>query len=436
MVATATTILSPSISPRPNTLRTYIVLNTKSSRGRLLSFADVLEETSCSPPSDWSMSKKTSTTKQTGVHIPDECLAYESYAAVASRFQASTSTSPTRDLRWSDISRPRLHLGSLLSTSTSNNKNRKPLSQKARKRQLRRASNHGNPNDHLDVHALELCFEFLDLADLHHAIAVCTDFRDAITSSGRLVMDIYAQKWHLHISSPMAREYYTLGFQPALEMYKHRRTDLDYKPTTRSQVTKRHDATYEIVNNSLLRVLTHGAVDSVRGADALPVLSCARALGHRVSYFEVAMIGCGSVGVVSISDAVTCRAYGYGSHEHVGWKGVSFGYHGNDGDFVYNDGAAPYGGEWKPYGPSWGGKNTNEVADATTTTFTVGCGLNLTTRQLFFTLNGTFVGFAPVAVPQGDYAAAVSLHEFNDTAIMNAGSAPFRFNIEGFCASL
>lgn len=363
--------------------------------------------------------------------LPDDCVAFESYAAVAARYQSGAATSPTRDLRWSDIARPRLYVASFLSTNKAT-KNGKPLSQKARKRQLRRAgTSSGSANDHLEIHALELCFEFLELADLQRATLVCSEFRDVVVGSARLLVGLYARKWQVSLSSA----YYTLGFKPMLDMFMQRRADVEYLPvTTRSQVTKRADTTTEIVNNSLLRILTRSAVDSVRSTQPLPVLSCARALGRQVGYFEVTMKGCGSVGVVSISDASTRSAYGYGSDEHVGWKGISYGYHGNDGDFVYNDGTAKYGGEWKPYGPSWGGMNTHDDADAAQ--FVVGCGLDMATHRLFFTRNGTFLGFAPVAVPAGEYAAAVSLHEFNDSAILNGGSAPFRYDIEGFCASL
>ncbi|KAJ0397625.1 hypothetical protein ATCC90586_001309 [Pythium insidiosum] len=409
MVASATT---SSFSPRQHKLRTFIVLNAKSSRGRLASFSELLDEPM--PHDD---------------PIPDECLAFESYAAVATRFKPS---SPPRELRWSDLNRPRFHLASFLGPQ--NNGKR---SQKARRRHLRRArSSSGSLNDHLEVHALELCFEFLDIADLQRATLVCTEFREVVIGSARLLLGLYGRKWRTLQEKPsrLPREYHSLDYASLLAMYHERREDFDYSLMTRSRVTKLPNSTYEIVNNSLLRVLTNGAVDSVRGASPLPVLSCAAALKHRVSYFEVAMQGCGSVGIVSLSDAATRSAYGFGSDEHIGWKGISYGYHGNDGDFVYNDGTAPYGGEWKPFGPSWG--TVSPSTDDSKQTFTVGCGVNMTTHQVFFTLNGTLVGVAPVTVPDGEYAAAVSLHEFNDSAVLNAGSAPFKFDIEGFCASL
>ncbi|TMW55868.1 hypothetical protein Poli38472_008516 [Pythium oligandrum] len=406
MVAASTMAAAATISPCSNKLRTYIVLNRKSSLGRLASFTDVLDDP---------MAKN---------EIPDECIAYESYAAVASRFHPS---SPQRELRWSDLNRPRLHLASFLSQS-----NKKPLSQKARKRQVRRAQSSGNQNEHLVVHALELCFEFLDISDLARATAVCIEFRDVVMGSSRLLLGLYARKWSN--KEYMAPKYYGADFSSALAMYQGRRKNFEYELSTRSQITKLSNGTYEVYNDSLLRSFAHGAIDSIRGVNPLPALSCALALQKRVSYFEVTMKGCGSVGMVSLSEPASCKAYGYGSDEHLGWKGVSFGYHGNDGDFVYNDGSAKYGGEWKPFGPSWGGMNTQSADGASV--YTIGCGLNMATRELFFTLNGKLIGVAPVTVPVGDYAAAVSLHEFHDKAIVNAGSAPFQFDVEGYCASL
>ncbi|KAG3232021.1 hypothetical protein PI124_g22890 [Phytophthora idaei] len=97
----------------------------------------------------------------------------------------------------------------------------------------------------------------------------------------------------------------------------------------------------------------------------------------------------------------------------------------NDGDFVFNDGAKPYGGEWGAFGPSWGrAKALSDNQEDNDPMFTVGCGLDADKHQIFFTLNGEMVG-----------AAAVSLHAFGDEAVINAGAAPFLFDIEGFCAS-
>ncbi|CAI5744277.1 unnamed protein product [Peronospora destructor] len=138
-----------------------------------------------------------------------------------------------------------------------------------------------------------------------------------------------------------------------------------------------------------------------------------------------------------LSTRTARNAYGFGSGEHVGWKGVSYGYHGNNGDFAFNDGTKPYGGESGAFGPSWGRTTTrsdNQENDESSM-LTVGCGLDASKLQIFFTLNGEMIGTAPVTVLPGDYAAAVSLHAFGDEAVINVGSAPFRFDIESFCAS-
>ncbi|RLN72203.1 hypothetical protein BBJ28_00013883, partial [Nothophytophthora sp. Chile5] len=105
-----------------------------------------------------------------------------------------------------------------------------------------------------------------------------------------------------------------------------------------------------------------------------------------------------------------------------------------DGDFVFNDGAKPYGGVWEPFGPSWGRVDAH-LAEKEAATFTVGCGLDAEKHQVFFTLNGKLVGVASTTVLEGEYAAAVSLHAFGDTAVLNLGTEPFVYDIEGFCAS-
>lgn len=363
-------------------------------------------------------------------------MAYESYAAVTSRYNNSNSrggAGSPRELRWSDLNSgsgsrgPRVALAKFLSARPS---------QHARRRQLRKGASSQELNELPEPHALELCLEFLDVDGLVASALVCAEFHRVVTTSGRLLPALYTQKWRPLDAAPLGGAYLRVPFPEQLKMVRRRdaQQTLQYPLASRGLVQQNAaDGTYALLNNSMLRSFARGSVESFRGTQALPVLPCARALGKHVAYFEVSMKGCGSVGIASLSDAASRGAYGFGSEEHLGWKPVSYGYHGNDGDFVYNDGSAAYGGEWAPLGPSWGGVDAQSDEDAAT--FIVGCGVDGVSGELFFTLNGTLAGHAPVGVLKGEYAAAVSLHSFGDAATLNVGSVPFRFDIEGFCAS-
>lgn len=423
-------------------LRTYVVLTAKPLR-RLSS--------SCSNISATSSNSSTASEDEDDDDDDDDCIAdpssalgldcnmaYESYAAVASRYNATSNSrggSSPRELRWSDLNLnsrgPRVELSKFLTTKTS---------QKARKRHLKKGSSgaagssRNQDNELLEMHSLELCLEFLDLGDLQNGALVCSEFHQIISNSKRLLLALYSQKWRPFTTTFLPQAYLKVSHQDQLKMCVHRKAEVEYPLATRSSVQQNpQNGTYEVHNNSMLRSFARGSVDSFRGIKALPVLSCAQALQKQISYYEVSMKGCGSVGVASISDEASRNAYGFGSEEHLGWKGISYGYHGNDGDFVYNDGTAAYGGEWTPLGPSWGAVDGQDDKDAAT--FTIGCGFNRATGQLFYTLNGALAGIAPVAVLKGEYAAAVSLHSYGDSATLNVGTVPFLFDIESFCAS-
>uniref|UniRef100_M4BNL1 SPRY domain-containing protein n=1 Tax=Hyaloperonospora arabidopsidis (strain Emoy2) TaxID=559515 RepID=M4BNL1_HYAAE len=300
-------------------------------------------------------------------------------------------------------------------------------------RQKRRSSiDGGNP---LEFTALELCFEFLTIKELLQSVVhVCVLFHDVVVQSQTLLTGPYCRQWRANKMLP--KSYVTLCYHDQITLCTARRADALYELSTRSAVTRLPNGTYDVVNNSMLRSFATGSIDSIRGVKKLPLLSCAQALHKQISYFEVSLQGSGSVGLVSISDGAARGAYGFGSREHVGWNGVSYGYHGNDGDFVFNDGTKPYGGERRAFGPLWGRASTAQCKQESSRVATVGCGLDAGKREVFFTLNGEMIGVARTTeVLPGDYAAAVSLHAFGDRAVINAGAAPFVFDIEAFCAS-
>ncbi|OWZ20599.1 hypothetical protein PHMEG_0004955 [Phytophthora megakarya] len=387
---------------RPTHLNSFVVLTKKPSSFRL-SRRRYSIASSCSTASNSSDDES-----DTDLEADDCCVVYESYAAVAKRNSHASS------VRWSDLQRSQ-NSGEVASLLVA----------------LRLKRRHTRDGQTLELAALELCFEFLTLAELQAAAQVCVAFHDVAASSEMLFTGLYSRQWR-HKMLP--ETYVKLPYQNQLALCTARRSDETYELSTRSAVTHLSDGMYHVKNNSMLRSFDKGAVDSIRGVKKLPLLSCARALQKKVSYYEVILKGCGSVGLASVSDPTTRNAYGFGSGEHVGWKGVSYAYHGNDGDFVFNDGAKPYGGDWTAFGPSWGCA-TAQSDQEKTQMFTVGCGLDVEKHQIFFTLDGAMVGVVPTALLPGDYAAAVSLHAFGDEAVINAGAAPFLFDIEGFCAS-
>lgn len=403
---------TPTLS-RPTHLNSFVVLTKKNSVRRLSRRRSVASLASTA---------SNSSDDESDASDDECCVAYESYAAVTKRNNQPAAARLSRELRWSDLqlSYDAAETAKLLAA-------------------MRLKRRHTRDGESLELAALELCFEFLTLEELQAATVVCKGFYEVVAHSEMLLSGMYARQWRRD-QRMLPAAYVTLPYADQLALCAGRRADAAYELSTRSAVTHLPNGEYKLVNNSMLRKFEKGAVDSVRGVKKLPVLSCARALHKCVSYYEVSMKGCGSVGLASLSDAAARNAYGFGSGEHVGWKGVSYGYHGNDGDFVYNDGAKPYGGAWEAFGPSWGRADARsenqEEEEEEAPTFTVGCGLDADKHQVFFTLNGELVGTASATVLPGDYAAAVSLHAFGDEAVINVGTIPFLFDIEGFCASL
>ncbi|KDO26280.1 hypothetical protein SPRG_08355 [Saprolegnia parasitica CBS 223.65] len=276
----------------------------------------------------------------------------------------------------------------------------------------------------------QLSFDFLDLESLTQCSLVCKEMHE-VAQSPYLWLSAYCRRWRHN--NRLSRKFMLLSYKNLVAM-NALRASIDPKLSTRGRTALQPDLTVHVLNNSMLRSFQRGAVDSIRSYNALPVLSVAKALSLDVSYFEVGQIkGCASVGIASVYDKPSMNAYGFGMDDHVGWKGISFGYHSHDGGFVAHNGEVSYGGVRSSFGPGFG-KDNETSPDGSV----VGCGFNRKTREIFFTLNGRMIGAPPVLIPTENiqYAAAVALHSFNDACVLNLGGAPFRFDIEEYCLSL
>jgi len=114
--------------------------------------------------------------------------------------------------------------------------------------------------------------------------------------------------------------------------------------------------------------------------------------------------------------AVGLATEGFSNAEMLpGWDLSSFGYHGDDGAIFHGRGRA-----LKNYGPSF------SVGD------TVGCGLDLRRREIFFTLNGKHLGAAFINVDPSLVLYPTVGIDANATVTFNFGqSMPFKFCLEG-----
>lgn len=106
------------------------------------------------------------------------------------------------------------------------------------------------------------------------------------------------------------------------------------------------------------------------------------------------------------------------SNKMPGWDLTSYGYHGDDGGIFHGKGDM-----LKLYGPAFGPGDT------------VGCGLEYSTRRIFFVKNGTFLGYAfdecPREVVNDGLYPTVGI-DTECPVFMNFGERPFMFDLRGF----
>lgn len=287
----------------------------------------------------------------------------------------------------------------------------------------------------LDADLLGVCFLFLDSASLSICERVSTRWH-AVLQDPRLWEQFYCHTWRASSHGTFEPRAHRQALLPHLRaICKTRaRTSHSVRLSTRARSWMRKNGNVFVHNDELRRNMALGCTESIRTVRALPLLACAAPLGVRVSYFEATLSGCGSVGVASVSTISERQAYGAGSESHLGWYPVSYGYHGDDGLFYWNASRRPFGalgGTQRAFGPVWG--DTTPFRERRWRTAMIGCGLVVDTRELFFTLNGAFVGFAPVTLERRkEFAAAVSLHQFGDSAELNFGANAFAFDVERF----
>jgi hypothetical protein len=101
-----------------------------------------------------------------------------------------------------------------------------------------------------------------------------------------------------------------------------------------------------------------------------------------------------------------------------GWDEHSFGYHGDDGGIFHG-----HGDMLRRYGPSFGPGDT------------VGCGLEYSTRKIFFVKNGIFLGWAFEKIDKEMVERGLYPTVGVDTECpihVNFGQVPFKFDWKGF----
>ncbi|KAJ7618362.1 concanavalin A-like lectin/glucanase domain-containing protein [Mycena rosella] len=128
-----------------------------------------------------------------------------------------------------------------------------------------------------------------------------------------------------------------------------------------------------------------------------------------IYYYEVHILSKGNKGHISVGFA--------GKDVRLsrlpGWEPNSWGYHGDDGCTF----AAEKNGT--PFGPTFG------------TGDTVGCGVDFSTYQAFFTKNGTLIGSAFKDIGKSsDLYPSIGLRHSGEAVRVNFGQEPFKFDIE------
>mmetsp|Transcript_17522 Transcript_17522/g.26089 ORF Transcript_17522/g.26089 Transcript_17522/m.26089 type:complete len:313 (-) Transcript_17522:111-1049(-) len=271
--------------------------------------------------------------------------------------------------------------------------------------------------DQLPVDLWQITFSFLPLSNMCNVFTVCQEWfrigEDAMDFWQMLYRTRFQNKAHVPLDLPQSVQ--------GWKAWCAHRVGLNMEYSTRTKMWKRNTGNVAFLHDQQVSSFTADNIVSIRGEDNLPEYN-----GTGWHYFEATIWGQASVGIVSLQTEDHRRAYGYNSRAHVGWCGVSYGYHADDGMLYSNISGSRYAYSDISYGPEWGNERNGTV---------VGCGYNLQTSSLFFTLNGASLGYLPkpVAIVQQPYTAGISLHALGSRAEVNVGREPFTFDFDLFC---
>lgn len=124
------------------------------------------------------------------------------------------------------------------------------------------------------------------------------------------------------------------------------------------------------------------------------------------SYFEVEVINAGTRGI----SAVGLVGADYAMDKMPGWEPESIGYHADDACAFHNTG----------WGRQWGKRYSDGDV--------VGCGILWETGEVFYTLNGEFLGVAFRSPLVEEYYASVGFRNAQAKLKLNFGAVPFLFD--------
>lgn len=127
-----------------------------------------------------------------------------------------------------------------------------------------------------------------------------------------------------------------------------------------------------------------------------------------ICYFEVYVENSGTKHIVTIG----LTDEDFKLDKLPGWIEDTYGYHGDDGQVFHNNG----------HGKLWGPRFSNGDI--------VGCGVNFKTGEVFFTINGEWLGVAYKYVQKDKYYATVGFRNPGAVVKINFGQQPFEFDFE------